>query len=57
MKKFETLSLVSLLLAITLTLNSCQAIGDIFKTGVAVGVIIVVVVIIVIFWLIGKAKK
>lgn len=57
MKKNESLRILSLLMVLVLTLNSCQAIADIFKTGVAAGVILVVVVIIVVFWLIGKSKK
>lgn len=45
MKKYFTLTSLTVLL---LSLSSCQAIGDIFKTGVGVGIAIVVVIIIVI---------
>jgi len=47
----------ALLLFIVFTASSCQAIADIFKAGVWVGVLLVVVVVGVIFWLIGKARK
>ncbi len=56
MKKNKGILLASILLMLT-TLSSCQAIGDIFKAGVWVGVIIVAVIIGVILWLVGKAKK
>jgi uncharacterized membrane protein YkvI len=39
------------------TLSGCQAIADIFKAGVWVGIIIVVVVIFLVVFLIGKSKK
>jgi hypothetical protein len=42
---------------IAITLSSCQAIGDIFKTGVGVGIAIVVVIVIIIFAVIGRSKK
>ena len=57
MKKNSTLLLMSLLLFIITTTSSCQAIGDIFKAGIWVGVLVVVIVIGVIFWLVGKSKK
>jgi hypothetical protein len=47
----------SLLALIIFTTSSCQAIADIFKAGVWVGVIIVVLVVGIIFWLIGRARK
>ena len=40
-----------------ITLSGCQAIGDIFKAGVWVGILGVVLVLILIFWLIGRAKN
>ncbi len=47
-----------LMLAFCLTtLSSCKAIGDIFKAGVWVGVLIVVVVIFLIIFLVGRSKK
>lgn len=38
-------------------LSSCQAIGDIFKTGVGVGVFIVIAVIIIIFLVMRSFSK
>ncbi len=49
--------LLTLLIASTVFLTSCQAIADIFKTGVWFGVIGVVVVIGLILYFIGKARK
>ena len=45
------------LLLISALLSSCEAIADIFKAGVWVGVLIVVLVVGLIFWLISRAKK
>ena len=52
MKKLQIFSLVVLLL--TLTMSSCQVIGDIFKAGVGVGVFMVVAVIGLVIFLIAK---
>lgn len=52
MKKLQIFSLIMLML--TLTLSSCQIIGDIFKAGVGVGVFMVVAVIGLIIFLIAK---
>ncbi len=56
MKKSNGILLASLLFVLT-TMSSCQAIADIFKAGVWVGVLLVVVVIAIILWIIGKASK
>ncbi len=50
MKKIE----LGFLLALLLSLSSCQLIGDIFKAGVWAGVLMVVVIIGLIIFLIGK---
>ncbi len=52
----KNLLLTSLLLA-GLTLTSCEAIGDIFKAGMWMGVIVVVLVIAVVLWLIRKVRR
>lgn len=52
MKKLQIFSVVMILL--TLSLSSCQLIGDIFKAGVGVGVFMVVAVIGLIIFLIAK---
>jgi magnesium-transporting ATPase (P-type) len=57
MDKFNLRSLVVIMLAMAVSLSSCQAIESIFKAGVWVGVIAVVVVVAVIFWIISKAGK
>lgn len=57
MKKYSLVNLAGLLLLFSVSLSSCQAIADIFKAGVWVGVIIVVVIIVIIFWLVGKSKS
>jgi hypothetical protein len=55
MKKNINLALVFALVIVML--SSCQAIGDIFKAGVWVGIIVVVAVIGLIIFLVGKGKK
>ena len=47
-------SLLLVLAALATTLTGCEAIGDIFKGGIWVGVIGVFVVVAIIFWLVGK---
>ena len=56
MKRNSSL-IFALLTFIIFTATSCQAIADIFKAGVWVGVLLVVLVVGIIFWLIGKARK
>jgi len=51
-------SLLYLILAfITISLSSCELVGDIFKAGVWVGVLIVVAIIGLIIYLISRARK
>ena len=45
------------LVFITIFFSSCQAIGDIFKTGVGVGVVGVLALIILIIFLVTRSKK
>ena len=49
--------LATLFLAAAFLLSSCQAIGDIFKAGMWVGVIVVVLIVALVLWLIGKMRK
>lgn len=44
------------LLGITSMLASCEIVGDIFKTGVWVGVVLVIGVIFLIFYFLNKGK-
>lgn len=39
---------------ISLLFSSCELIGDIFKSGVYVGILIVVIILIFIIWIIRK---
>lgn len=50
MKKYSFLPLIALLMS----LSSCQIIGDIFKAGVWSGVILVVVVVGLVIFLLAK---
>jgi hypothetical protein len=50
MKKLSLLSVLALLLS----LSSCQLIGDIFKAGVWVGVLLVVVVVGLVIFILSK---
>jgi TRAP-type C4-dicarboxylate transport system permease large subunit len=48
--------LCPVLILSTITLTGCELIGDIFKAGVWVGVILVILVIAVIFWVVSKSR-
>jgi hypothetical protein len=52
----QSFFLFALLLFSTLTLTGCEVVGDIFKAGVWVGVILVVAVIAIIAWLVSKSR-
>lgn len=56
MNNKKTLFLIPLFLLVSL-LSSCEVIGDIFKSGVYVGIFIVVLVIIGIVWLFGRMGR
>jgi len=45
-----------LLLLYTVALTGCEVIGDIFKAGVWVGVVLVMLVIGIIVWLVTRSK-
>lgn len=38
-------------------LTSCEAIGDIFKAGMGVGIFLVIAVVVLVIWLISKFRK
>jgi len=57
MKQINPFNIIFLVFLLALSLDSCRIIGDIFKAGVWVGILIVVAVIGLILWLVGKAKK
>ncbi len=48
---------LSMFLVFTMTLSSCEVIGDIFSAGVYTGIFVVVIVIVIIIWLIAKMGK
>jgi hypothetical protein len=39
------------------SLTSCEALGDVFKAGMWIGIIIVVAVIAIIFWIMRKLRR
>jgi hypothetical protein len=45
---------ISLLIMLMLSFTGCQLIGDIFRAGVWVGIIIVIIVIALLVWIIRK---
>ncbi len=53
----KTNVVLATLMALSITLTSCDAIAGIFKAGMWVGVIVVVAIIALVLWLLGKAKK
>lgn len=57
MKVSNRILFLTTLFSMVFFITSCQAIGDIFKAGVWVGVIIVVAVIAVIVYLFSRAGK
>ena len=48
--------LMTLLVLLTLTLSSCELVGDIFEAGMWTAVIIIVVVVLLIGWLLRKFR-
>jgi len=53
MKKLQVFSVIALFFAL-LSFSSCQIVGDIFKTGVGVGVFLVIAVIGLVIFVIAK---
>ena len=48
--------LMTLLVLLTLTLSSCELVGDIFEAGMWTAVIIIVIVVLLIGWLLRKLR-
>jgi hypothetical protein len=44
-------------LAMAMTLSSCEVVGGIFKAGMWVGILVVVVVVGLILWLVGRGRR
>lgn len=57
MKVSNRILILTILFSMSFFITSCEVIGDIFKAGVWVGVIIVVAVIAVIVYLFSRAGK
>ncbi len=57
MNRYQLPLLGFLLVFLTASISSCEAIGSIFKAGVWSGIIIVVLVVALILYLIGRGKK
>ncbi|HEV2830998.1 MAG TPA: phosphatidate cytidylyltransferase [Hanamia sp.] len=57
MKKISLSSMLALLIFMSVTFTSCEAIAGIFKAGMWVGILIVVIIVGIILWIIGKARK
>ena len=55
MKRFSLMA--GMLGFMSVTLTSCEIIGDIFQAGMAVGVFVVIAVIALIIWLVSKARR
>ena len=53
----KTNVVLATLLASSIILTSCDAVGGIFKAGMWVGVIVVVGIVALVLWLLGKARK
>jgi hypothetical protein len=49
--------LYTFLLVLLVTLSSCEAIGDIFQAGMAVGIVIVIAVVLLLIWLVSKFRR
>jgi hypothetical protein len=57
MNRFNLPTAIISMFVMAVSFSSCEAIGNIFKAGVWVGVVVVVVIIALIFWLISRAGK
>jgi ABC-type multidrug transport system permease subunit len=56
MKK-NIFSVALMLLVLSMSLTSCEVVGDLVEFGVWIGVLIVVAVLAIIFWIYRKFKK
>ncbi len=46
-----------LLLSVTTTLAGCEMVGEVFKAGMWIGVIVVVAVVALVLWLLRKMRR
>ncbi|WP_207495058.1 hypothetical protein [Aridibaculum aurantiacum] len=52
----KPVKIFSILVLASVFLSGCEVVGDIFKAGMWIGVIIVVIIIAVVLWLLRKIK-
>jgi hypothetical protein len=45
------------LLLLSMTVSSCEVIGDIFQAGMAVGIIVVVAIVALLIWLVSRFRR
>ncbi|WP_193408751.1 hypothetical protein [Flavisolibacter tropicus] len=55
MKQFKYIGVW--LIAVAISLSSCEVIGDIFRAGMAVGIFVVVLVVGLIIWLLTRMRR
>jgi hypothetical protein len=55
MKQFKFIGVW--MLAVIVTLSSCELVGDIFQAGMAVGVFIVVLIIALVIWVLSRFRR
>ncbi len=55
MKRFNYLWM--LVIAMAVTLSSCEVVGGIFKAGIGVGIFVVVLVVGLIIWLVSRGRR
>ena len=53
----KNLNIWFMLLAVMVTISSCEVIGGIFKAGMWVGIILVVAIVALIIWLVNKMRR
>ena len=47
----------ALLVVLMVALSSCEIIGDIFKAGIWVGIILVALIVMIIMWVLRKIRR
>jgi len=55
MQKYTTIWLY--VLALTMTLSSCEVVGGIFKAGFWAAIILVVIVVAIILWIVNRMRR
>jgi hypothetical protein len=50
-------SLVILLVALSMTLTSCELVGDIFKAGAYTAIFGIILVVVLIIWLVSRFRR